>query len=152
MLSHFSWIWLFVTPWTVAWCLSRLLCPWDFPDKIAGVCAVVSSRGCSWARDQTWVSHISWIASRLFTIEPLGKPTFSHRGTLFPSKNQMHRNPIIHVEVKFDINWLFPEPFSQRKLSFTETWALTCNIVTWTPGTASGQPSRMYLIWLPLCF
>lgn len=45
----------------------------------------------------------------------------------------MHRNHIIHVEEKFDINWLFPEPFSQRKLSVTKTWALTCNIVTWTP-------------------
>ena len=34
MLSHFSRVWLFVTPWTVAW---QLLCPWDSPGKNTGV-------------------------------------------------------------------------------------------------------------------
>ena len=30
-----SWVWLFVTPWTVP---GRLLCPWNFPGKNTGVC------------------------------------------------------------------------------------------------------------------
>ena len=34
MLSCFSCVWLFVTPWTVA---CRLLCPWDSPSKNTGV-------------------------------------------------------------------------------------------------------------------
>ena len=33
--------------------------------------AVSSSRGSSWTRDQTWVSHI---ADRFFTAQPSGKP------------------------------------------------------------------------------
>ena len=34
VLSHFSRVQLFVTPWTVA---TRLLCPWDSPSKNTGV-------------------------------------------------------------------------------------------------------------------
>ena len=34
MPSHFSRVWLFVTPWTVA---CQLLCPWDSPGKNTGV-------------------------------------------------------------------------------------------------------------------
>ena len=33
-----------------------------------------ASRGSSRPRDQTYVSHISCIAGRLFTVEPPGKP------------------------------------------------------------------------------
>lgn len=33
---------------------------------------------------------------------------------IFPSKNQMHRNPIISAEVEFDINWPFPEPVPEE--------------------------------------
>ena len=34
MLSRFSHVWLFVTPWTID---TRLLCPWDSPGKNIGV-------------------------------------------------------------------------------------------------------------------
>ena len=34
VLSHFSRVRLFVTPWTIAF---RLLCPWDYPGKNTGV-------------------------------------------------------------------------------------------------------------------
>ena len=34
VLSHFSRVWFFATPWTVA---ARLLCPWDSPGKNTGV-------------------------------------------------------------------------------------------------------------------
>ena len=34
MLSGFSHVQLFVTPWTIA---CQLLCPWDFPGKNTGV-------------------------------------------------------------------------------------------------------------------
>ena len=33
VLSRFSHVWLFVTPWTVA---HRVLCPWDSPGKNTG--------------------------------------------------------------------------------------------------------------------
>ena len=36
VLSCFSSIWFFATPWTVA--QSGLLCPWDFPGEYTGVC------------------------------------------------------------------------------------------------------------------
>ena len=36
--------------------------------------AISSSRGSSRSRDQTHVSYISFIASRVFTTEPPGKP------------------------------------------------------------------------------
>ena len=55
-LSRFSFVWLFVTLWTVpAWLLCpRILQafhenPWEFPG--------FSSRGYSWPRDRTWVSY-----------------------------------------------------------------------------------------------
>ena len=52
-LSHVQ---LFVTPWTVA---SRLLCPWNFPNRNTGVgFAISSSRGSSQPKDWTWVSCI----------------------------------------------------------------------------------------------
>ena len=35
LLSRFSCVWLFVTPWTVT--STRLLCPWNFPGKNTGV-------------------------------------------------------------------------------------------------------------------
>jgi len=35
VLSCFSTVWLFVTPWTIA--AARLLCPWDSPGKSIGV-------------------------------------------------------------------------------------------------------------------
>ena len=53
---------LFVTLWLYP---SRLLHPWDFPGKNARVGASSFSRGSSWPRDWTQVSHI---AGSLFTV------------------------------------------------------------------------------------
>ena len=36
VLSCFSFVWLFVSPWTIIH-QTRLLCPWDFPGKNTGV-------------------------------------------------------------------------------------------------------------------
>ena len=68
MLSHFSRVWLFVTPWTVA---SRLFCPWDSPGKNTGVAA---SRGSSWPSDWTCASYISHLGRGLFTTRAPWKP------------------------------------------------------------------------------
>ena len=62
MLSCFSCVWLFGTPWIVA--TSRFLCPWDSPGKNTGVVAIPFSRGSSQPRDWT---HISSIGRRFFT-------------------------------------------------------------------------------------
>ena len=48
MLSHFSHVCLFVTPWTIA---TRLLCTWDSPGKNTGVDCHPSSRESSRRRD-----------------------------------------------------------------------------------------------------
>ena len=67
MLSRFSHVQLFATPWTVA------LCPWDFPGKTLEWAAMPSSRGSSWPRDHTCSSCTT---GRFLTIEPPGKPVF----------------------------------------------------------------------------
>ena len=92
-------------------------------------------QGSSRAREQTKQSLQHLLNCRQILYRwATGEAHAQQQRNIISSKSHMHRNCIIHVEVKFDINWLFPEPFSQRKLSFTKTWALTCNIVTWTPG------------------
>ena len=58
-----------VTPWTVA--CQAPLCPWIFQVRILQRVAISSSRGASGPRDQTCVSHVSCIAGRFFTSEPL---------------------------------------------------------------------------------
>ena len=45
--------------------LCRLLCPWDSPGKNTGVGCISFSRGSSWLRDWTRVSHT---AGRFFTV------------------------------------------------------------------------------------
>ena len=45
MLSCFSCVWLFATPWTWAHGPTRLLCPWDSSDKNTGVGSHVLSQG-----------------------------------------------------------------------------------------------------------
>ena len=61
-----------MTPWTVA-------CPWDFPGEIWEWVAISSSKWPSRPRDQTYVSCVSSIAGRFFTIEPPGKPMHLQR-------------------------------------------------------------------------
>ena len=41
------------------WQPTRLLCPWDFPDKTTGVGCHSCPRGSSWHRDQTCYKH--WV-------------------------------------------------------------------------------------------
>ena len=65
LLIHFSRIWLFAIPGTLAH-----QAPLSIPEWVA----MPSSRGSSWSRDWTHVSCISWIAGGFFTTEPPGKP------------------------------------------------------------------------------
>ena len=57
-----------MTLWTVA---TRLLGPWDFPEKNAGVVAISFSGGYFWPRDRPRVSRT---AGGFFTAELPGKP------------------------------------------------------------------------------
>ena len=59
---------LFAIPWTVA---TRLLCPWNFPDKNTGLGCHFFTRGSSQPKDQI---KVSCLAGRFFITEPLGKP------------------------------------------------------------------------------
>ena len=71
MQSCFSHAWLFVTLWTDT---TKLLCLWDSLGKNAGVGAMPSSRESSQPRDQICISRSSYIAGRVFTTKPPGKP------------------------------------------------------------------------------
>ena len=62
VLSHFSRVWLFATPWTVA---TGLLCPWDSLGKSTGV---------GWPRCRTCSSYISCIGRLTLPLAPPGKP------------------------------------------------------------------------------
>ena len=71
MLSCFSCVWLFSTPWTVA--CQVPLSMGILQSRILEWVAMPSSRGSSQPRDQTCVSCNFCIASGFFTAEPPGK-------------------------------------------------------------------------------
>ena len=48
---------------------ARLLCPWNFPERMLDWVAIAYSKGSSWTRDQTCVSCIG---RQLFITEPSG--------------------------------------------------------------------------------
>ena len=62
-VKSLSCVWLFATPWIVAHGI--------FQARVLEWVAISFSRGSSWPRDQTQVSHI---AGRGFTFEPWGNP------------------------------------------------------------------------------
>ena len=76
MLSRFSQVQLFATPWTVSH--ARFLCPWDPPGKNTGVdChfllqGIFPTQGSNLHYRQN--SCGPGITDRLFTAEPVGKP------------------------------------------------------------------------------
>ena len=61
-VKSLSRVWLFGTPWTVAY---RLLCPRDFPGKSTWVGCHFLLQRISLTQDQTWVSRI---VGRRFTV------------------------------------------------------------------------------------
>jgi len=55
---------------------ARLLCPWNSPGTILEWVAIPFSRGSSWPKDWTWVSHT---AGRFFTVRASRKaPVLLH--------------------------------------------------------------------------
>ena len=72
MLNCFSRVWLFATPWTVA--CQAPLCMEILQGRTLEWVTRPSSRGSSWPRDWTHVSHGSCFAGGFFTTEPPGKP------------------------------------------------------------------------------
>ena len=83
ILSRFSHVQLFATPWTVT---TRLLGPWDSPGKNTGVACHTLLQESSQPRDGTGSPTF---AGRCFTTEPAGKlpvHTTCHRllGQHFP--------------------------------------------------------------------
>ena len=70
MLSHFSHVWLFAIPWTVA---TSLLYPWYFPSKSNGVGCHALLRGSFQTRDWTHLSCTSCITGGFFTCWATGE-------------------------------------------------------------------------------
>ena len=108
MLSHFSCVWLFGTPWTVCsppgssvhGILKARILEWI---------AIHFSRGSSWPRDQTWVSYIS----KFFTIWAYqGSPVSGTKSSL-PSKAAKgfywsHSFLLLHITIRWHLFVLFP--------------------------------------------
>ena len=77
MLSHFSFVWLFVTPWIVA---HRVPLTWDSPGKNTGVGCHALPQGIFWPRDWTRVSFVSCIGWWFLYHEyHLGSPSPSYQ-------------------------------------------------------------------------
>ena len=77
MLSHYSWVQLFVTLWTVA-CQAPHVHGISQEGLLEGV-AMPSSRGSSQPRDQTCIAYISYISSWvLYHFRHLGSPLVSN--------------------------------------------------------------------------
>ena len=72
VLSHFNRVWVFVTLWPTS-----LLCPWDSPGKNIGMVGHFLLQGIFLT--QGWI-HVSCIAGRFLTSEPLGKPLIPWSG------------------------------------------------------------------------
>ena len=114
MLSHFSRVRLFETPWTVA-CQALLSMGFSRQEYWSGF-PCPPPRGSSPPRDWTHVSCISCIAGRCLTTEPPGKPNdddiwlaFYASKSMTPESSQSdthtythtHRNqPALFVKIK----------------------------------------------------
>ena len=70
VLSRFSCVWLFATPWTDS---AKLLCPWDSPGKNTGVGYPALLQGIFQPRGQNRVSCHSCLTGGFSTAEPPGK-------------------------------------------------------------------------------
>ena len=92
MLSGFSCVWLFVTPWTVAHQIPLSL---GSPSKNTKWVAISSSRGSSRPRDWT---RFSYIAGGVFIAEPLGKSHIClHKYFLCVKNNYIFQNKKINL-------------------------------------------------------
>ena len=72
LLSRFSRVCLFATPWTAVHQGSSV--HGILQARILEWVVMSSSRGSSWLRDQTRISYVSCIAGGFFTAESSGKP------------------------------------------------------------------------------
>ena len=71
VLSCFSHVWLFATPWTISH-QAPLTMGFSWEEYWSGLVAISFSRGSSQPRDRTRVSYISCTADRFFTAKPPG--------------------------------------------------------------------------------
>ena len=97
MLSHFSHVQLFATPWTIA---PRLLCPWDSPGKNTGVgChALLQGIFLTQGSNPYLLCFLHWQAGSLLLVPP-GKPWKA--GQLY-AKNQI--GLLSHTRHKINLN------------------------------------------------
>ena len=73
VLSHFSWVQLFATPWTVAH--QALLSMWILQARILESVAIPCSRGSSQPKDRIHISCLMHWQSGYLPLVPTGKPT-----------------------------------------------------------------------------
>ena len=101
----------------------RLLCPWDSPGKKMEWVAILSCRGSSPPRDQTWVSCI---AGRLFYC-------LYHQGSYFATRQYLQncsnntKKPELMLEIFF-LNQITKIADYDRRLFFHLTIQISCLI------------------------
>ena len=94
VLSHFSRIRLFATPWTVSCQAPR---PWDSPSRTTGVVCHFLLQGIFRSKDQTRVTYVSGIDRQvLYHQHHLGSPCFLLRWTTnVKSRKHKQQNRIL---------------------------------------------------------
>ena len=90
VLSHFSRVWLFAAPHTVA---HRLLCPRYSPGKNTGWVVMPSSRGSTWPRDRTHSSYVSCTGRQvLYTSATWEDPWYPPKGKIKRFSHEAEHN------------------------------------------------------------
>ena len=83
VLSRFSRVWFFETPWTVCSPLARFLCPWDSPGKNTrmGCHALLQETFPTQGSNPCLLCLLHWQAGSL----PLGPPVNPYFSLMFPN-------------------------------------------------------------------
>ena len=99
VLSSFSHVWLFQTPWTIAWPGSSV--HGIFQARIQLWVVILFSRGSSWIRDQTLVSCI---AGRFFTIWATREDIIINRFRIWLKPNSTEFSIVVGKKTRIEVH------------------------------------------------
>ena len=85
VLSHFSRVWLFATPWSTAH--QAPLSMGILQVRILEWVAMLSSGGSSWPRDWTHISYVSWTGRQVFFTSATWEPHLQYTHLLTVQKS-----------------------------------------------------------------
>ena len=111
MLSYFSCIWLFATPWTVA---ARIICPWDSPGKNTGVGGCFLLQGIFLTQRSNPSLMSPALAGRLFTTRATWEAHW------VPRWPQLGKSEAMKVKIKTEIESTKCVPLAEQY--WTKLW------------------------------